>query len=811
MNQTDLSIARRKGQRPGRLSRFGPGLALALLMSILAAAPLSAQSAFQKGRLEPPRVEITVAGDPPITLKANDIEADLNRKLSHFIGNVVITRGAETISADRAIWHEGTNTAELAGNIKIVGADFTILAARAVVNMDLNMAKVYDGQAYFPSQNYYLSGAVVERLGEKTFQMVDGTATTCDGPAPAWTINANRLTVTEGGYATASGVSLSTRYFPVMAVPYFVFPVKNERQSGLLTPYAASSSRDGFTAALPVYWATGENHDLTYTPVWREKRGLSSTLEGRYHLTEGKGLWQFTYLDDRKKDTFEYKNSPGEKEARERYWLRTQNSWHLAGWDLNLDVDLVSDPMFLTTFRNDLDGYFKSSHMFSAEFGRTLNEYLDPLRTSTLYAQKTGYDSVFRGTAEYTEDLYSRDNRESLQRLPAAQYNLVSRALPLGPNTADLSVNRPRLSMGLRYDNFYRRVDQGSPTDEKGHRVVLEPTLEWSAPLAGLATVELSGNLGLNMYDVSGHQYSAGRTVADQSRRRDSRENSVSGSFTASLSTTMGRIYGGGLGEAAATRHQVIPTVSYNYVEADDQDDLPYWDFRDRQLSRRTVRYGVLNTFVSKTPVIDQENSQSGFDYFQFLKIGLWSSYEFADNERWADNADARYYTTDYFDQGTGPVELEAEVFLNPFFSLRAISGMDGRTGKMVSHDLSFRVQDPRGDSFTLTYDYDAPSAAFNRRNNLTQTDYEEVRADLSLVFSPQWLADVSTRYDVRQGRTLETNARLLYQAQCYKAGLLFSDSENDKRVGVIIDLLGLGAFNGEYNHLASPPGMFYY
>ena len=817
MIRTNVNITRRKDNRSGRFFRsllffvLMPVLTLAAVpLSAAPAAPQAARNSYT-GRLEPPRVEVFINGNPPIVIKADDIESDLNRKLSHFIGNVVITRGVETLTSDHAIWHEETNTAELSGNIRITAPDFTILAARAVVNMDVNMAKVYDGSAYFPENNYYLSGAVVERLGDKVFKVENGTATTCDGPNPPWTINANHLTVTEGGYATATGVSLNTRYFPVMAMPYFLFPVKNERQSGLLTPSVASSSRDGYTVSLPFFWATGENHDLTLTPVWRDKRGLSTTVEGRYHLTDGRGIWQFTYLDDKKPDFFRYKNSAPRKEAKERYWLRSQNDWQVAGWDVHFDLDLVSDPLFLTAFRNDADGFFRSRVLFSGEFGRTVNEYLDPMRTNTLYAQKSGYDSVFRGTVEYTQDLYSRDNRETLQRLPSLQYNMVSRPLPLGPaDTPDLSVNKPRLSMEMRYDNFYRHVNQSSPTDEKGHRMILQPTLEWNTPVAGLATLELQGNLGLNMYAASGHRYTANRSLLGRTEAHDSHDNSINGSFTASLSSTMGRVYDGGLGKAVATRHQLTPTVSYTYTEADDQDELVYWDFRDRQMSRRTVRYGLLNTFVSKIPVTNKATKQTGFNYFQFLKVGLWSSYEFADNERWAGDANARYYSTDYYDRGAGPVELDVEVFIRPHFSLRAISGMDGRTGKMVSHDLSFRVQDPRGDSLTLTYDYDSPSDALAKRN-INQREYEEIRADLSLVFSPEWLVNVSTRHDVLRGRTLETNARLLYQAQCYKIGVLFSDSENDKKVGLVIDLLGLGAFNGDFNHLASPPGMFYY
>lgn len=805
MKTSNVNLKHRKRSKLGRAVRHLLLLILAATMLNLGAEPLAAASSVQRP-LELSKVELVIKGDPAITISALDIEGNLGGKVSHLIGQVVITRGQETITADRAVWHEATNTAELSGNIVISAPDFTILADRAVINMDVYTAKVYDGRAHFPAQNYYLSGAVIERIGEKTFRIEEGTATTCDGPNPAWTIEARRLTVTEGGYATASGASLNTKHFPVMSMPFFLFPVKNERQSGLLTPYLASSSRDGLTASLPLFWATGENHDLTYIPVWREKRGLASTLEGRYHLTSGKGIWQATYLDDRKGDHFEYKNSNQEYEANQRYWIRAKNGWRLADWDVNLDVDLVSDPLFLSTFRNDVDGFYKSSNLFSQEFGRTVDEYLDPVRVNTLYAQKTNYDSSIRGTLTYKEDLYSQDNRETLQQLPSLQYNLVSHAL--GADSPDYGVNRPRLSLDMRYDYFYRTFDQTSPTDERGQRVVMKPTLEWSTPVADVATLDLSGDVGLNMYGTQGHQFTTQRPLDENGLPHDNRANSIHGSYTAKLSTTMGRIYEGGFGQALATRHQITPTVYFTQTKADDQEELPYFDFRDRQLSRRTLRYGFLNTFVTKTEVVSEDNKQSGYDYFQLLKVGLWSSYEFADNHEWANNAEARYLTADYYDRGAGPLEIDVEAFFNPNFSLRSITGVDGRTGEVVSHDISFRAQDNRGDSLTMTYDFDSPSTAFNK---LDFSKYEEVRADLSLIFTDEWSGDLSSRYDVQNGRSLETNARLMYQAQCYKIGLLFSDSENDKRLGLMVDLLGLGSFNGDYNHLASAPTMFYY
>jgi LPS-assembly protein len=775
---------------------------LALLVALLLAwRPPVALADSLGGSLTPPpeRVEVTLAGETPIVIRADAIESDRNNQLNYFTGQVSITRGTETITADRAVWSDATNTAEVSGQVKIVTPDFTALSERAIVNLDLHLAKIYEGKAFFPAQNYYLSGTVIERLSEKTLRIDEATATTCDGPEPAWTIKAKSLTLTQGGYALASGVSFNTRYTPVLATPYFMFPVKNERQSGLMIPGYKSSSRDGQTVDLAFFWATGENHDLTYTPVWRSKRGLAHTLEGRYRLEHGRGIWQMTYLSDDEPQV--YARSGRLKEARDRYWLRSQNSWSWDDWDVNLNLDLVSDPLYLYEFRNDVDGFNRSQATFWQGFGHTVNEVLNPYRDNALFAQKTGYDTFFRGGVEYTQDLYSEDNHDTIQRLPSLQYNLVSHPLAAGLDGG--AANLPRLSLGLNYDYFSRLSDAQSLTDETGHRLQINPSLTWSTPVAGVANLQLDGDLSLTSYAADGRLPSK--------EEHDSYNSRLAGSLTAALSTTFSRAFDGGLGKAVATRHQLTPTVTFSYVGApDDQTDLPYWDFLDRRLPRRTARYGLVNTFVSKTPTLDQNGQADGFKYFQFLKIGLWGSYEFEDSrDFFAKSSTTRYYPTDdYHGQGAGPIELDMEAFLNTYFSARMITSFDAGSGQVTSNDLSFRATDPRGDSLTLTYDFDAPGADLR---TAAYNEYEEIRGDLALKLNSEWTAEVSTRYDIHQQRSTETYARLFYRNQCYGLGLLYSESEGDHSVGLVIDLLGLGSFNHDSIALASPPSFFYH
>ena len=781
--------------RPREDQKSGPTFGLTLrLLALVWLTPVFGPAWAVAVDPETGQVEVVIQGQDLIIIRADRIEHDENLGLTHFIGRVSLRRGPETLTADRAVWHSQTGAAEVSGSVSLESPDFTMEAERAVVNMELSMAKAYQSRAFFRRNNYYLSGTVIERLSENKFQATEALATTCDGPAPSWTIQAEHLTVTEGGYASATGVVLKGAggTLPLFATPYFIFPVKNERQSGLLRPALGISSKDGLTASLPFFWATGENHDLTYTPVWREERGLSSTLEGRYHLEQSRGLWQVSHLNDQATRFYNYVH-PHSEERREtggRYWLRAQNQGRAGDWDMNLNLDLASDPYYLREFTDAPDGFDQSADLFSSGFGYTINEALNPNRTNEFYAQKLDGATQTRAGLYYTQNLYNKDNHGTLQRLPAIQYDLVGRSLG---DALDSGRQSPRLSLNTRYDHFYRLTDAISDNTETGHRLRFQPTADWTRSL-GPANFKVTGDLDMAAYSV------AGRHPAEAGHERW--YDLLTGSAEAEASTTFSRVFEGGPGRAEATRHQISPTLAFNYVSApENQGRLPYWDHIDRRLPRRTVRYGLANSLVAKNTAPDPAGKPGAAEppaapadsYFQFLKFGFWCSYETADNTNLTSRSEDRYFDTDYFDRGSGPLEAYLEAFFNPYVSTRLISNFDTRTGQAISHDLNLNLADGRGDQLALTYDHDVPTAKYLPQAKAT-IPHKEARADLNLRLNSEWSTRLTTRYDLKDDKALASKALLTYQAQCYGLSLVYSQTYSEKSVGLMIDFLGLGS-----------------
>ncbi|MDR2934917.1 MAG: hypothetical protein LBV70_03430, partial [Candidatus Adiutrix sp.] len=201
--KTSADINGRAGPGGGAVRSLSRGPALRLLALLLLlpvfgpAGTASAESQAAQPDTGPPttglsetgQVEILIKGqEEPVIIRADRIEQDENLDLTIFIGRVSLRRGQEILTADRALWHNRTKVAEAAGSVRLEAPEFRMEAERAAVNLELSLAKIYRGRLFFSRKNYYLTGTVIESLSENKFQASEATATTCDGPTPAWTI-----------------------------------------------------------------------------------------------------------------------------------------------------------------------------------------------------------------------------------------------------------------------------------------------------------------------------------------------------------------------------------------------------------------------------------------------------------------------------------------------------------------------------------------------------------------------------------------------------------------------------------------------
>lgn len=789
------------------LLRPGPGqkasgwaqmvrLGLALLTAAwLQAAGLGPEGSPQKdaeAQTARRQVEIVLDSEPRTTLKADEIQLDQAAGRADFSGRVSLARADGHISASRGRWHEATKTVELSGEVIMTTEEFTVRAERVILNLEHNLAKIYDGRAFFLRRNYYLAGELMERRGAETIHLKKGRVTTCDGPEPSWSVDVKDLTVTKDGYAIGAAATFNTKYFPAFYLPFVALPVKTERQSGFLMPAVAQSTRDGQTLGWPIFWATGENHDLTLTPVWRSKRGLSLTMEANHKGMASESSWLFTHLNDNKPQHYTFKRNGEERGFSDRWWLRGKSDLSAYGWDFMMDVDLASDPLFLEAFHGDPDGFTYSERLMQNTFGRGLNEAKDPLRKSVALARRNRDDSLLSLGLQYSDNLANPNNEDTLQRYPSFLYSLAGR--PAGRDG-----HLGFFSFTSQYDYFYRHYNEHSSTNGRGHRFRLAPELYKPFNLGRWGAFTAKGGIKETLYLPQGY---AADFPGGQGRRYDYGRTAQNTAleFDLGLSSTFSRVYHQSFWGAEAFRHQITPELKFTYSQNHRSDYTPFWDEFDFTPNRRTLKYGFTSTVMAKVPQVAAnggpekiKNSGGGpveplYDYQEWLRVSVAASYEFSHEQEligWP-------YAANYYGHGQGPAELELEI--NPSRNLRLLarSAYDYNNGSFVSHDFKGTVYNARGDA--LFVDYEQAKSGYNNLPYAVEKANEELRVGLAVKLNDEWSARFNTRYDLLNNRELETNYRLRYSAQCWGVSLAYSDTFDDSKVVVALDLLGLGS-----------------
>ena len=123
--------------------------------------------------------------------------------------------------------------------------------------------------------------------------------TTCPPENIAWELSAKSAELdVNGGVGTARGVKLDFKGVPVLYVPYFSFPINNERKSGFLTPDISERDRTGFDLSVPYYLNLAPNYDLTLEPRYMSERGTQLRSDFRYLMPNSRGEFGFEYLPD---------------------------------------------------------------------------------------------------------------------------------------------------------------------------------------------------------------------------------------------------------------------------------------------------------------------------------------------------------------------------------------------------------------------------------------------------------------------------------------------------------------------------------
>ncbi|HWV13977.1 MAG TPA: LPS-assembly protein LptD [Cellvibrio sp.] len=201
-------------------------------------------------------------------------------------GNVMITQGNRSVSADGASFDQVTRESEMSGNIQIREPGFLFRADKAMLNIDSGEARLDNTRFVLYETRIHGRAEYLQKFGDNIINLTQSEISSCEPGDNTWSIQGSEITLyPEKHYGTAENMRINIKDVPVIYMPYARFPVGSERLTGFLFPsISPSSGRDGVDVdlALPFYWNIAPNYDAVITPRYISNRGPVFELDTRH-------------------------------------------------------------------------------------------------------------------------------------------------------------------------------------------------------------------------------------------------------------------------------------------------------------------------------------------------------------------------------------------------------------------------------------------------------------------------------------------------------------------------------------------------
>lgn len=342
-----------------------------------------------------------------ITLEADNMTApdSTTYKAS---GNVVIMKDNSTLTADEVIYDMETGVFDATGNVRLRDGGNFFDCERLIYNFNEEKGTFIDVKGFI-EPHHYLSAERFERTGEVSYLIERGRFTTCGGDNPDWSFTTKKATMDIGRYIKSTHTTGWIRSMPILYTPYFVYPIKTERESGFLLPKFASSSKRGQMAGLKYFRDINIDKDATI--------GTNIYTTGIVHY-----MGEFRYAKSRDENIYLYgeyiNDSETESDEKHRYMLYQNSNFKVGdNTDVYIEVDYVSDYRYLRDIADleMMEDYENPDNKFYADL-RVVHktEYADFGFRMKNDMQYSDIDDGYKQTQVYRlPNLFARKNLRS--------------------------------------------------------------------------------------------------------------------------------------------------------------------------------------------------------------------------------------------------------------------------------------------------------------------------------------------------------------------------------------------------------------
>lgn len=392
-----------------------------------------------------------------------------------------------------------------------------------------------------------------------------------------------------------------------------------------------------------------------------------------------------------------------------------------------------------------------SDRQFHKDYSDNLTKRTQEKEDSIFYITKIFENYNFTGGMNYSKDLV-KSSSYIPQRLPFIYLRRLNKNIYPTPLFFDFDSS---------FVYFLR--DKGS----EGYRFDLNPQILLPVPMG-------FNNYIKNTLKIAFHEriYFDLKNCGSNGRSENQGQISISDN----ISTSLFNIYNFNRFNIKKIKHIIKPEIYYKYAPGKNQKRLPLFDEEDKLSNFNYLLFTLGNKLVGK--VTGKDGNERNQDIL-FLKMG--TCYNFSRPKKDYILEEDKYYHP--------KTRFIGEFRLNPCkeFNLETNWNYHIYQGKFHRlYNIIFELNNHRRDSLSFEY----------RR---VKEVLEQISTMANLKINSYLTFGIENRYTLEDDRSLETDARLIYQASCWGLDFVFNkkpDTEGRKKESkfyVLFSLSGLG------------------
>jgi len=515
-------------------------------------------------------VTTSLVGESPIQVEADQFWLEGETNTYRAIGGVHITGEDLDLQAGEVSWSADSGEAIATGDINLYRSGARLQGDFMTFNLNTGLGELSQGEVLLEEDKFHFSGTRIVRTGERDYTVEGGTFTSCDPTDPDWQFVASSMQVHNARWASAKHVRFHVADIPLLYLPYLVYPIRYERESGFLEPDFGYSDGKGTMVSLVYYWAIAQNMDATIDLDYLSRIGLGKGLEYRYALSgENDGTLTGYHVNG-------FGDTPDSHEI----------SWQHRGW-LPGKVLMLADMEYV------------SDRDFLEDFGSVAEEYNQDLTESTLAFARAWRRSFAGIRFDYTQDL-TNDNPGVLQRLPQLTLSQLRTRLWETP-----------LFAGIDTTSTYFWREEG----QSGIRLQLRPLLSADLHLGRYLSLEPEAAYLQRYYDTED----------------PSEDDNAYGAYELALrlKSELSRVFDVDGEQMQSVQHLFEPRLEYRYRSDGEQDKLPSFDDLDRTDKENLVELALVNRLTARL-----KGNEGEPGYHEFLQLRLSQAYDFDEQRR---------------------------------------------------------------------------------------------------------------------------------------------------------------------------------